>query len=57
VDWQRVPYISFALHATALKPHPSKPGEYLYEGDLIRTGRMTSHPGLLDGAASGGAHG
>jgi hypothetical protein len=48
VNWQRVPYISFALDATKLKPHPSQPGEYFYEGDLLRTGRMTSHPAPWD---------
>jgi hypothetical protein len=44
VDWSRVPYISFALDATQLKPHPTQPGEYFYEGNLLRTGRITSHP-------------
>jgi hypothetical protein len=44
VDWSRVPYISFALDATHLKRHPTQPGEYFYDGDLLRTGRITSHP-------------
>jgi hypothetical protein len=44
VEQGRVPYISFALDATQLKRHADRSGEYFYEGDLLRTGRLTSHP-------------
>ena len=44
VDSSRVPYISFALDATHLKGHPTQAGEYVYYGDLLRTGRFTSDP-------------
>lgn len=44
VERSRLPYISFALDATHLKRHPTQPGEYVYDGDLLRTGRFTSHP-------------
>ena len=44
IDHERTPYICFALDATQLRRHPTKPGEYIYDGDLLRTGRTTSPP-------------
>ena len=44
IDLKRLPYISFLLDVTHLKPLPSTPGEYIYNGDLLRTGKITSHP-------------
>ena len=44
IDSNRAPYISCLLDVTQLRPLPSKPGEYVYNGDLLRTGRITSHP-------------
>ena len=43
-EGRRLPYIAFILDVTQLRPHPNKPGEYLYEGDLLRTGKTTSAP-------------
>ena len=44
VDGRRLPYIAFFLDVTQLKALPNKPGEYVYEGDLLRTGKTTSAP-------------
>jgi hypothetical protein len=44
VEGRRLPYIAFLLDATQLRRHPNKSGEYLYEGDLLRTGKTTSAP-------------
>jgi hypothetical protein len=44
IDLKRVPYVSFLLDVTHLEPLPSRPREYLYKGDLLRTGKITSHP-------------
>jgi len=42
VESRRVPYIAFLLDVTQLRRVPNKPGEYAYEGDLLRTGKTIS---------------
>lgn len=42
VESRRLPYIAFLLDVTQLRRVPNKPGEYAYEGDLLRTGKTVS---------------
>ena len=52
-SWQKVAskrilYICFLLDVTDLRAVPNRPGEYVYSGDLLRTGQNTSHPAPWD---------
>ena len=50
IDSKRIPYVCFLLDVTNLRPLPDRPGEYVYNGDLLRTGQITSHPAPWDEA-------
>ena len=50
---QRVPYVSFALDAALLSPHPKRNGDFFYRGDLLRTGKTTPSSRLAQSRSKG----